>query len=85
MNNKVTDSAASAPLEPLLTVEDLERLLRIGKRTIARLCKKGQFPLPLKLGSSNRWKAKDVANVLDLLASKQHRGGSQEEAIVTEV
>ena len=54
MTVKVPDVVARAHLEPLLTVEDLERMLRVDRRTIARLCKKGQLPTPLKLGGSNR-------------------------------
>ena len=36
------------------TVADLERLLRVDRRTVARLVKRGQLPPPLKLGGSNR-------------------------------
>ena len=67
MTVKVPDVAARAHLEPLLTVEDLERMLRVDRRTIARLCKKGQLPPPLKLGGSNRWRAKDIEDALELL------------------
>jgi predicted DNA-binding transcriptional regulator AlpA len=66
MTTNVTDSA-HALLEPLLTVEDLERLLRVDRRTVARLCKRGQLPQPLKLGGSNRWKAEDIAAALERL------------------
>jgi len=72
MTIKVADSAARAQLEPLLTVEDLELLLRVDRRTIARLCRRGQIPAPLKLGGSNRWKAEDVAGAIDVLASAKH-------------
>ena len=51
----------SALLEPLLTVGDLERLLRVDKRTIARLCKRSQLPPPVKVGGSNRWRMRDLA------------------------
>jgi predicted DNA-binding transcriptional regulator AlpA len=65
MTVNVTDSAR--PLEPLLTVEDLERLLRVDRRTVRRLWKRGQLPQPLKLGGSNRWKAEDIAAALERL------------------
>ncbi len=65
----IADHSARAPMEPLLTVEDLERLLRVDRRTVARLCKRGQLPQPLKLGGGNRWKADDVAGAIDLLPS----------------
>jgi predicted DNA-binding transcriptional regulator AlpA len=62
-----TADSARAPLEPLLTVEDLERLLRVDRRTVARLCKRGQLPWPLKLGGGNRWRSEDIADALDKL------------------
>ena len=71
MITNVTDSARS--LEPLLTVEDLERLLRVDRRTVARLCKRGQLPQPLKLGGGNRWKAEDIAEALDKLQQGHRR------------
>ena len=70
MTVKVSDVAARAHLEPLLTVEDLERMLRVDRRTIARLCKKGQLPPPLKLGGSNRWRVKDIEDALELLLAE---------------
>jgi predicted DNA-binding transcriptional regulator AlpA len=70
MTTTVTDSARA--LEPLLIVEDLERLLRVDRRTVARLCKRGQLPPPLKLGGSNRWRAEDIEAALDALRQR-HR------------
>jgi predicted DNA-binding transcriptional regulator AlpA len=69
MTTNVTDSART--LEPLLTVEDLERLLRVDRRTVRRLWKRGQLPQPLKLGGSNRWKAEDIAEALDKLQQQR--------------
>ncbi len=68
----VADSAR-APLEPLLTVEDLERLLRIDRRTVARLVQRGQLPRPLRLGGQNRWKKEDLADALDVLRTGRTR------------
>jgi predicted DNA-binding transcriptional regulator AlpA len=67
MTTKVKDAVERAPLQPLLTVEDLERLLRVDRRTVARLCKRGQLPVPLKLGGSNRWRAEDITKALNRL------------------
>jgi predicted DNA-binding transcriptional regulator AlpA len=67
MTIKWTAVPARAPLEPLLTVEDLERMLRVDRRTIARLYKKGQLPPPLKLGGSNRWRTADIAEAIERL------------------
>jgi predicted DNA-binding transcriptional regulator AlpA len=69
--NKKPDAARA--LEPLLTIDDLERLLKVNRRTIDRLCKRGQIPAPLKLGGSNRWRVQDIADAIDLLRSKDGR------------
>jgi hypothetical protein len=45
---ETTHVAARALPERLLTVEDLERLLQVDRRTVARLCQRGQLPSPLK-------------------------------------
>lgn len=59
-------SGARSELTPLLTIKDLERLFHVDKRTISRLCKKGQIPPPLKVGGSNRWRADEIARVFGL-------------------
>jgi predicted DNA-binding transcriptional regulator AlpA len=67
--NKTIESARHNPgilLEPLLTIADLERILRVSRRTVSRLCKNGKLPRPLKVGGSQRWRARDIAQVLDL-------------------
>ena len=55
------------PLEPLLTGEDLGRLLCVHPRTIARMCKRGELPAPLKIGGQNRWKVEAIQQALDRL------------------
>src|SRR3954469_24554756 len=67
-----TDVAARALPVRLLTVEDLERLLQVDRRTVARLCQRGQLPAPLKLGKGNRWRAEEIADALDRLAGKRN-------------
>jgi predicted DNA-binding transcriptional regulator AlpA len=66
MTTKTNDSAR-AYLEPLLTVADLERLLRVDRRTVRRLWERGQLPPPLKIGGSNRWKSDEIADALERL------------------
>jgi predicted DNA-binding transcriptional regulator AlpA len=68
---KVAEPVVRAPLEPLLTMSDLERLLRLDKRSVYRLCKRGLLPRPLKLGWGNRWKAEDVAAAIEMLRHRQ--------------
>ena len=58
--------------EPLLTVEDLEQMLRVDRRTVMRLCKRGLLPKPMKLGGGNRWRKEDVLDALDVLHSKEN-------------
>jgi predicted DNA-binding transcriptional regulator AlpA len=66
MITKMIDPARAA-LEPLLTVADLERLLRVDRRTVRRLWERGQLPPPLKIGGSNRWKPDDITEALERL------------------
>ena len=54
----------TARLEPLLTVPDLERLLQVNRRTIARLCKRGKLPQPFKIGGGLRWDAAAIESFL---------------------
>jgi predicted DNA-binding transcriptional regulator AlpA len=63
MTNQTNDPAR-AQLEPLLTVADLERLLRVDRRTVRRLWQRGQLPRPLKLGGGNRWRRRDIEPLL---------------------
>jgi predicted DNA-binding transcriptional regulator AlpA len=65
-------TAARRPLEPLLTTEDLGRLLRVHARSIARMCKRGELPLPLKIGGQNRWKAETIEQALDRFAPNEN-------------
>jgi predicted DNA-binding transcriptional regulator AlpA len=62
--NTKTNDPASAALEPLLTIADLERLLRVDRRTVRRLWERGQLPPPLKIGGSNRWKKRGIEQFL---------------------
>jgi predicted DNA-binding transcriptional regulator AlpA len=67
------EQAVGMLLEPLLTTPDLERLLKVDRRTITRLVKRGELPLPLKLGGSNRWRPEDINAAIDRLARRAGR------------
>jgi predicted DNA-binding transcriptional regulator AlpA len=67
------DQAAGVLLEPLLTTPDLERLLKVDRRTITRLVKRGELPAPLKLGGSNRWRPEDITAAIDRLGRRAGR------------
>jgi predicted DNA-binding transcriptional regulator AlpA len=73
MKKKTNNAPVRALLEPLLRIEDLERLLRVDARTIRRLWKRGRFPLPLKIGGQNRWRAEEVNDALEQLAVERDR------------
>jgi predicted DNA-binding transcriptional regulator AlpA len=59
------DFAECSTREPMLTLEDLERLFRLSGRTLARLWNRGDIPRPIKVGWSNRWRASDIDRVLE--------------------
>ena len=46
--------------EALLSGRDLEALLKLSGRTIARLVASGALPRPIVLGGSRRWRARDI-------------------------
>jgi predicted DNA-binding transcriptional regulator AlpA len=79
MTTKTTEPVVPVPLEPLLTMGDLERLLRVDQRTVYRLVERGQFPRPLKVGGQNRWKPEDISDALGRM-----RGGVVSRAAAAE-
>jgi predicted DNA-binding transcriptional regulator AlpA len=82
MTKMTTDVPARALPEPLLRVEDLERLLRVDARTIRRLWQRGQLPKPMKLGGQNRWRVEDINEAIEGLAVQRERIRKHEEALV---
>ena len=57
LKEHMRNQASRLLLEPLLTTSDLQRLLKVDRRTVGRLVKRGELPVPMKLGGSNRWRA----------------------------
>jgi len=51
---------ASPVLEPLLTKNDLQQVLRVSSRTLGRLIESGELPQPLKVGCRPRWRTGDI-------------------------
>lgn len=76
MNEPQTHSAPGIPWEPMLTYRDLEKLTRLTGRTILRLVTVHQFPRPVKIGKSSRWRREDVARFME----EQVQGPSGEAA-----
>jgi excisionase family DNA binding protein len=63
MSTLPTTNDLIAP-QPLLTRRDLERLLKVGDRTIRRWVANGKLPGPVQLGGSHRWRLEDVRSFL---------------------
>jgi len=53
-------------VDQLLTVKDLERKLKVSKRTIWNMLRQGRIPGPVRVGSrSTRWLASDISEWLE--------------------
>ena len=65
--------AATLLFQPLLTTSDLERLLKVDRRTVSRLVKRGELPMPMKLGGSNRWRPEEISAAIDRLSRRVGR------------
>jgi excisionase family DNA binding protein len=50
----------SVPTTPLLTLKDVATLFLVTPRTIRRWRRSGQFPAPLNIGGTLRWRRSDV-------------------------
>jgi predicted DNA-binding transcriptional regulator AlpA len=72
LKEHLKDQGSTVLLEPLLTTADLEALLKVDRRTLNRLVKRGEIPVPMKLGGSNRWRQAELARAIDQLG---HRVG----------
>ena len=56
--NSETISTTNVP--PLLTVQQLGRLLQLSPRTVWRLRSSGELPEPIKIGKSIRWNGEAI-------------------------
>ena len=54
-------SATAADLDHFIPAAEVRRLLGVGKTTLHRMVKRGEFPPPVKLGSRSAWPASDYA------------------------
>lgn len=52
-------------MDKLLTIKDVAAALQLTSRTIELMVKRGDFPAPIKIGGSNRWRPADVNNFLE--------------------
>ena len=67
---KENSSTKHLGLTCLLAVRDLEKLLRVDRRTIYRMCENGQLPRGFKIGGANRWRADAIMEVIEKAASQ---------------
>jgi len=63
--------AALVDAEPMLKAADMERIFNMHRRTIARLCRQGLLPMPVKIGGGYRWKAAEVGEALERFEGKR--------------
>jgi excisionase family DNA binding protein len=73
LRNRATVEVIDSILTPLLTTDDVIKLLKVNRRTISRLIKRGTIPRPLKVGGSNRWKPEEIIAALDRLQPRVGR------------
>jgi predicted DNA-binding transcriptional regulator AlpA len=71
MEAMMTDPKELSTLDPLLTRNDLEAILQVGERTIRRLVATGQFPRPIRLGGTLRWRKEEVRAFLERVPAKE--------------
>ena len=61
-------------MTPLLTVEEVARILCVSKRTIWRLVASGELPPPVKVGKRlRRWRLQDIEDFVSEKPPKKSR------------
>jgi len=58
--NRPSDLEPQQTCLPLLTVNEVARLLNLSIRSVWRLRSAGQIPQPVTIGGSIRWKEEDL-------------------------
>lgn len=66
-------------LSPLLTVDAVALYMQVSTRTISRWWRAGQFPEPVRIGGSLRWRAEDLRNWL-AAPSKRYNQSTNDDA-----
>ncbi len=66
MTRHIQKEAAMGPLDPLMGIVDLARVLATSRRTIERLRAAGRFPKPdCHVGSMPRWRPEAVRDWIE--------------------
>ena len=73
LKEQLQKQAATKLFQPLLTVSDLEELLKVKRETVRNLVKRGELPMPMKLGGSNRWRPEEISAAIDRLSRRVGR------------
>lgn len=55
----------------LLSIEDLQELMRLSRSKIYQLIREDDFPSPVKIGVASRWRRQKVRSWLDAAEAKQ--------------
>jgi len=65
-DSNVKRSSSTVPQQPLLLkADEVAHLLSISSRTLWRLVRAGEFPSPIYVGGSTRWRLTDIENWVD--------------------
>ena len=59
-----TVSQSSSEIPPLMTVNEIAKVLRVSTRSVWRLLTNGKIVKPIRIGGSIRWRRSDVAEWL---------------------
>lgn len=60
----IRDDADYMQLPPLLSVEALERVLHLDRKTISRMCRADLLPQPIHILGRSHWRRQDIEQLL---------------------
>ena len=64
------EQASPPALDPLLSIDDLARVLNCGRRSVERLLSAGRLPRPdIRLGRMPRWRPATIRDWIDSQAA----------------
>lgn len=88
MSSNKTEIAVSIPADPCVvySIKELNKIFGFHEQTIWKMCRRGQFPKPVKLGPmTTRWRATDIAAWIDLKAQESAAGQSEQAELLGEM
>lgn len=75
MNQK--NHMAVLDLPQTLTRTDLEAILRVSRKTLAKMVANGELPDSVKVGQRDRWLVKDIVQFLESRTSNSKGAGGK--------